>query len=75
MFALYERSIGAEEAGGMLNVDYIVSGSVLRNARRLSVTVKLAETRTARKVWADTFDQKFDDAFSCSMRSATGLSR
>ena len=27
VFALHERGIGAEEAGRMLNVDYVVSGS------------------------------------------------
>ena len=46
----------------MLNVDYIVSGSVRRQGGRLTVRVELAETRTARIVWAEVFDQKFDDA-------------
>ena len=63
VFALHERRIGPEEAGRMLNVDYIVSGSVRRQGKRLTVTVELAETRTARIVWAETFDHKFDDAF------------
>ena len=62
VFALHERRIGPEEAGRMLNVDYIVTGSVRRQGRRLSVTVELAETRTARIVWAESFDHKFDDA-------------
>ncbi len=63
VFALHERGIGAEEAGRMLNVDYVVSGSVRRDARRLTVTVELAETRTARIVWAEIFNHKLDDAF------------
>jgi TolB-like protein len=63
VFALHERRIGAEEAGRMLDVDYIVSGSVRRQDKRLTVTVELAETRTARIVWAEVFDQKIDDAF------------
>jgi TolB-like protein len=63
MFALHERSIGAEEAGRMLNVDYILSGSVRRQEKRLTVMVELAETRTARIIWTETFDQKLDDAF------------
>jgi DNA-binding SARP family transcriptional activator len=63
VFALHERSIGAEEAGRILNVEYIVSGSVRRAGGRLAVTVELAETRSARIVWAETFDQKLDDAF------------
>ena len=54
MFALHDRHIGPEEAGRMLNVDYIVRGSVRRQGRRLTVMVELAETRTARIVWAET---------------------
>ncbi len=64
VFALHERRIGAEEAGRMLNVDYIVSGSVRCYGERLAVTVELAETRTARIVWAESFNQKLDDAFA-----------
>jgi DNA-binding SARP family transcriptional activator len=63
MFALSERHIGPEEAGRILNVDYIVSGSLRRQGARLQVSVELAETRSARIVWAEVFDQKVDDAF------------
>lgn len=62
VFALNERSIGAQEAGRLLNVDYVVSGSVRRRDKHLCVTVELAETRTARIVWTEIFNQKLDDA-------------
>jgi len=61
-FALRDRSIGPEEAGRILNVDYIVSGSVRRNSKTNVVSADLIETRTARIVWAETFDEKHDDA-------------
>ena len=61
-FALRDRAIGPEEAGRMLNVDYVVSGSVRRSGRKLSVSADLVETRTARIVWAEVFDEKMDDA-------------
>jgi DNA-binding SARP family transcriptional activator len=61
-FALRDRAIGPEEAGRMLNVDYVVSGSVRRNGRKFIVGADLIETRTARIVWAETFDEKIDDA-------------
>jgi len=61
-FALRDRAIGPEEAGRMLNVDYVVSGSVRRNGRKLTVSADLIETRTARIVWAEVFDEKIDDA-------------
>jgi tetratricopeptide (TPR) repeat protein len=63
VFALHERRIGPEEAGRMLNVDYVVSGSVRRDDKRLTVTVELTETRSARIVWAEVFNHKPDDAF------------
>ncbi len=61
VFALQEKGIGPEEAGRMLNVDYTVSGSQRRQGDRLTVTVELAETRTARIVWAEVFNQKLDN--------------
>jgi len=63
VFALHERGLGAEEAGRLLNVDYVVSGSARVQGARLTVTVELAETRSARIVWAETFNLTFDDAF------------
>jgi TolB-like protein len=61
--ALHERGIGAEEAGRILNVDYVVSGSVRAGDGRIAVSVELAETRSARIVWTETYRQKADDAF------------
>ena len=61
-FALRDRAIGPDEAGRMLNVDYIVAGSVRRNHRKIQVNTELVETRTARIVWAETFDEKLNDA-------------
>lgn len=63
VFALGERSIGAEAAGRTLNVDYVTSGSMVRHADRVIVTVELSEARTARIVWTEAFDEKLDDAF------------
>lgn len=63
VFALRDRRIGAEDAGRMLNVDYVVSGFAQRQDRRLTVTVELTEARSARIVWAEMFNQTLDDAF------------
>jgi DNA-binding SARP family transcriptional activator len=63
VFALHERGIGAEEAGRILNVDYVVSGSVRAQGGRFTVTVELAETRSAHIAWAEVYDRKLDDAF------------
>lgn len=63
VFALRERRIAPEEAGRMLNVDYFVGGSLYRRGKRLTVSVELVETRTARIAWAEVFDHKIDDIF------------
>ena len=54
---------GPEEAGQLLNVDYLASGSVRRAGKRLMVEVELTETRTSRIVWTERFDRTLDDAF------------
>lgn len=63
VFALHERDVGAEQAGRMLDVDYVVSGSVQREGTRIKVTAELTETRSARILWTESFNQKLDDAF------------
>jgi DNA-binding SARP family transcriptional activator/Tfp pilus assembly protein PilF len=60
-FALRDRGIGPEEAGRMLNVDYVVSGATRRSGRKLTVSADLIETRTARVIWADTFDEPINE--------------
>jgi TolB-like protein/DNA-binding SARP family transcriptional activator len=63
VFALHERGIGAEDAGRILGVDYVASGSVRVWNGRCRVTVELSETRSARIVWAEVYERKLDDAF------------
>jgi DNA-binding SARP family transcriptional activator/TolB-like protein len=57
------RGIGAEDAGRVLNVDYVAGGSLRRSADRVTVTVELSEARSARIVWTDEFHHRLDDAF------------
>lgn len=61
-FALHDRGIGAEEAGRTLNVDYVVSGATRRSGQKLVVNADLIETRTARVIWADVFDEPVNEA-------------
>ncbi|HEY0818023.1 MAG TPA: transcriptional regulator [Rhizobacter sp.] len=64
VFALDERHIGAEDAARRLNVDYVAGGSLrVETGGRLSVSVQLSETRTARVLWADVFQGRLDDTF------------
>lgn len=63
VFALRDKRVGPEEAGRVLNVHYVVSGSLKQDGNRLSVSVELTETRSARIVWAEVFINKRDETF------------
>ncbi|RWM30914.1 BTAD domain-containing putative transcriptional regulator [Mesorhizobium sp.] len=63
VFALAEKNIAPEDAGRRLNVDYVATGSVRNLLGRVMVEVELSEVRTARIVWAETFEHKPDDIF------------
>jgi DNA-binding SARP family transcriptional activator/TolB-like protein len=62
-FALHERRVGPEEAGRMLNVDYVVSGGVRVLGARLRIRVELVESRTARIVWSEILNHDAGDTF------------
>ncbi|WP_258121241.1 BTAD domain-containing putative transcriptional regulator [Mesorhizobium onobrychidis] len=64
VFALAEKNIAPEDAGRRLNVDYVATGTVRSQAGRVVVSVELVEVRTARIVWAETFERKPDDIFA-----------
>ncbi|ESX49153.1 transcriptional regulator [Mesorhizobium sp. LSHC426A00] len=63
VFALAEKNIAPEDAGRRLDVDYVATGTVRSLTGRLIVTVELVEVRTARIVWAETFERKPEDIF------------
>ena len=64
VYALGERNIPPEEAGRLLNVDYVASGTVRRHGDRVIVTAELSEARVARIVWVEEFACKLDDALT-----------
>lgn len=63
VFALAEKNIAPEDAGRRLNVDYVATGSVRSLTGRIVVSVELVDVRTARIVWAETFERSPDDIF------------
>ena len=63
VYALRERGIGAGEAGRILKVEYVASGSIRRQGGRTSVCVELAETDSARIVWTEELEGGTDQTF------------
>lgn len=64
VFALHDRNIGPSEAAQLLKVDYVASGAVRQTGKRLRIDVELVEARSARVVWAETFDRALEDTFA-----------
>src|SRR5215471_839899 len=62
-FALRERASNPREIGRLLNVDYVATGSVLRNTSRLLVSVELCATSDGRVIWTETYETPLADTF------------
>jgi DNA-binding SARP family transcriptional activator/TolB-like protein len=63
VFALGERNIAPEEAGRLLNVDYVVSGSIRRHALSFTFSVELSEARTSRVIWVEELTSSAHEVF------------
>jgi DNA-binding SARP family transcriptional activator/TolB-like protein len=61
VYALADRDVGPQEAGRILNVEFVVTGRVRRTGPRVSVVVEVAETCDARIVWSDELECATDD--------------
>jgi len=64
IFALAEKGISAEEAGRMLNVDYVTSGTLRNENGRVAITIDLVEARGGRIVWTDKLGRGLDDSLT-----------
>ena len=64
IFTLAEKGVSAEEAGRLLNVDYVASGTLRNRDGRVTVSVELVETRGARIIWADTIERHVSDSLT-----------
>ncbi|HET7133435.1 MAG TPA: BTAD domain-containing putative transcriptional regulator, partial [Gammaproteobacteria bacterium] len=61
VFALRQRNLGPEEAGRLLNVDYVAAGYLHRFGRQVRIAVDLVETRSSRVIWTETFERALRD--------------
>ncbi len=53
-----------------VGADYVVSGTVQRDANMIRVSVELAETETARVLWAKRFEAPTDETFDVQLEIA-----
>jgi DNA-binding SARP family transcriptional activator len=64
VFALAERGVGPQEAARVLGVDYVVSGSIRRAGKHITVSIELADARDGRIVWTNALDSLTNDALA-----------
>ena len=63
----------ARQIGQMLHVDYLVEGSVRREADRVRITVQLVETRGEMQLWAESYERHLADCFLVQSQVATEI--
>jgi DNA-binding SARP family transcriptional activator len=61
VYALAERGVGPQEAARVLGVDYLVSGSIRRADKRITVIVELSDARDGRIVWTNALESLADE--------------
>jgi adenylate cyclase len=63
-FQLKDRNLSPAEIGRLLDVRYLLEGSVRRAGDRLRVNVELTEAATGRNVWSEAYDAEVKDIFA-----------
>lgn len=61
------------EIAGMLHVDAIVEGSVMRDGNRIRVTAQLIRAATDEHFWSETYDRDLRDVFSLQSELAQAI--
>ncbi|HQR20308.1 MAG TPA: BTAD domain-containing putative transcriptional regulator [Burkholderiaceae bacterium] len=64
VFELKARGVTPADAARLLDVDYVVGGSVIHDRGELRVDVELSDARAGRVVWAETLAQRQADALA-----------
>ncbi|HYT68725.1 MAG TPA: tetratricopeptide repeat protein [Vicinamibacterales bacterium] len=67
------KAIG--EIGSELGVDYVLEGSVRRDADRVRITAQLVESKTQTQLWADSYDRKAADVIGIQKDVAMAIAK
>jgi serine/threonine-protein kinase len=63
-FALKHRNADVLEIGRVLNVGFVLEGSVRKSGEALRVTVQLASTSDGYQLWSRRYERKLEDLFA-----------
>ena len=62
-FVYKNRDVPIQQVGDELGVQYVVTGSIRKSAKRLRLTVELSDCRTSVPVWRERYNREIDDIF------------
>ena len=65
----------AREIGEVLRADYLLEGSVRREADRIRITAQLVETRSEAHLWTDAYERSLTDCLSVQAEVAARIAR
>ncbi|HEY3837925.1 MAG TPA: hypothetical protein VGL72_15190 [Bryobacteraceae bacterium] len=72
-FALKGKARDIKEAGRQLNADYILEGSVLRDAERLRINVQLVRVQDDYMMWSGRYDRELRNVMALQDEIARGV--
>jgi adenylate cyclase len=73
--AFRDRGIGAERIGEVLNVQYVLSGSLRTSGARAVLLAELADARTGQVLWGERFQGNLLDMFAAQSDLARAVVR
>jgi TolB-like protein/DNA-binding winged helix-turn-helix (wHTH) protein/Flp pilus assembly protein TadD len=65
----------AREIGDVLRADYLLEGSVRREADRVRITAQLVETRSEAHLWTDVYERSLTDCLSVQAEVAARIAQ
>jgi TolB-like protein/Flp pilus assembly protein TadD len=65
----------AREIGEVLRADYLLEGSVRREAERVRITAQLVETRSEAHLWTDVYERSLTDCLSVQAEVAARIAQ
>jgi TolB-like protein len=65
----------AREIGDVLRADYLLEGSVRREADRVRITAQLVETRSEAHMWTDVYERSLTDCLSVQAEVAARIAQ
>jgi TolB-like protein len=63
-FGFKDKDTDIREIGRLLNVNYVLEGSVRKDRNKLRITAQLIEVQSGTNIWSQTYDRTLDNVFA-----------